>query len=137
MKLARSHRVAYELSNGPIPDGAQVDHTCHNADVSCGGGVNCPHRRCCNPAHLEAVPGTTNRSRGRGPSVTRARHAGKTHCQNNHEFTPENTYQPPGRKHRQCRTCKADANRQRMSTPEGRAANLAAQVRYKAKLKAL
>lgn len=30
----------------------------------------------------------------------------KTHCKHGHEFTPENTYQGEGRKHRVCRTCK-------------------------------
>lgn len=34
-----AHRVAYELVNGPIPDGHQIRHRCHN-------------RKCCNPDHL-------------------------------------------------------------------------------------
>jgi DNA-binding transcriptional regulator YiaG len=34
-----AHRFAYEQLKGPIPDGMQIRHLCHN-------------RRCCNPAHL-------------------------------------------------------------------------------------
>lgn len=30
----------------------------------------------------------------------------KTHCSQGHEFTPDNTYHPPGKKHRMCRECK-------------------------------
>lgn len=48
-KLA--HRVAYELVNGPIPEGMQLDHLCRN-------------RRCVNPAHLEPVTCGENLRRG-------------------------------------------------------------------------
>lgn len=39
----RQYRVYYELAHGPIPDGYDVHHRCHN-------------RQCVNPDHLEAVP---------------------------------------------------------------------------------
>ena len=59
-----AHRAAYELAFGKIPPGdpddpTQVDHTCHDPKV-CKLKTDCPHRRCCNPAHLEAVPRSVN-----------------------------------------------------------------------------
>lgn len=60
----RVHRVVYELTYGPIPDGLVLDHTCHNGSGCEGRGPACPHRRCCNPAHLEAVTHAVNNERG-------------------------------------------------------------------------
>lgn len=58
-----AHRVSYEVNVGPIPDGLVIDHTCHNADPDCPGGV-CVHHRCVNPAHLEPVTSEENVRRG-------------------------------------------------------------------------
>jgi hypothetical protein len=69
-----SHRVAYQMLVGPIPDGLELDHLCRN--------------RCCvNPDHLEPVTRKENARRG----VRWPRHAHRTHCKHGHEFTPENT----------------------------------------------
>jgi hypothetical protein len=38
-KLRYAHRVAYELTVGPVPSGTDLDHVCHS-------------RACVNPAHL-------------------------------------------------------------------------------------
>lgn len=108
----RAHRFAYELHYGPIPAGLEIDHLCHNQDPSCRAGESCPHRRCVNPAHLEAVTGRENKLRGR---TIAARNAAKTHCTRGHEFTPENTYRVKPSKSqtngaRGCRTCRRAAH---------------------------
>jgi hypothetical protein len=104
----RAHRAVWEYVVGPIPDGLELDHLCHGRDEDCPGGVQCMHRRCVNPAHLEPVPGAINNARSNSPTSVNAR---KTRCIRGHEFTPENTYwrlirngkpQPS----RQCRECR-------------------------------
>jgi len=46
------HRISYEVNIGQIPLGHVVGHRCHDLDLSCLGGILCPHRRCVNPLHL-------------------------------------------------------------------------------------
>jgi hypothetical protein len=124
------HRVAYELFNGPIPKGLTVDHTCHNEDDDCEGGVTCPHRRCVNPAHLEAVGLRENILRG---GTLAAANAAKTHCPQNHEYTPENTYILRGG--RSCRACSRARTKawQKRNRERDRAKNLARDRAYYAR----
>lgn len=104
-----AHRFSYALANGPIPARVTIDHTCHNADPACWAGDGCPHRRCVNPAHLEAVTNDEN--------IKRA-HSGVrslTHCPQGHEYTPTNTYyrRSGGRKCRICVLAECAARSQR------------------------
>jgi len=62
-----THRIAYVLAYGDIPvgdpaDPIELDHMCHDHEV-CGLTRTCPHRLCCNPAHLEAKPRSENTGR--------------------------------------------------------------------------
>ena len=84
-----SHRMSYEVFVSPIPDGLTIDHKCK---VTC----------CCNPNHLEPVTMKENTMRGNSFSKVNAL---KTHCQNGHEYTNENTYLYKKNKRRECVIC--------------------------------
>lgn len=98
--LYRAHRFFYERLVGPIPDGLELDHTCHNDDLTCAGGPLCRHRRCVNPAHVEPVEHAINARRGR---TGRARTLHKR-CRKGHPLTSDNVYTRSNGK-RRCRTC--------------------------------
>lgn len=83
-----AHRVYYEESKGPIPDGFQVDHLCKNPG-------------CINPLHLEAVTPAVNNERSDAPSAKNKR---KTHCKWGHPLSGSNLrIRPSG--NRECREC--------------------------------
>lgn len=96
MKLMKTHRVAYLLEVGEIPDGHQIDHV---------RALGCTHRECCNPLHLQAVRPRINSQRSSAGAVNRSRMLGRTHCKRGHEFSPDNTHVSPTGV-RICRACK-------------------------------
>lgn len=86
-KTRSTHRVAYELLVGPIPDGLHLDHLCRN-------------RPCCNPAHLEPVTNKVNSER--------SERATKIRCIRDHALSGDNLIirlRPGGLTRRECRTC--------------------------------
>jgi HNH endonuclease len=87
-----AHRVAYELVNGPIPEGLHLDHLCRVT-------------LCVNPAHLEPVTRRENILRGESPIAKQAR---KTECLRGHPLSGANLYTDPKGK-RSCKICRNEA----------------------------
>lgn len=90
-----THRGAYELLVGPIPEGLQIDHLCRVIE-------------CCNPEHLEPVTQLVN--------IQRGSRAMKTHCKRGHPLSGDNlriAKARGGQTRRNCRTCQ----RERTSRP--------------------
>lgn len=91
-KAYRTHRLAWEWVNGPIPDGMMVLHRCDNPP-------------CCNPNHLFIGTNTDNMR----DMVAKGRGSFPTHCPNGHEFTKENSRASPTKiqpNRRYCLTCR-------------------------------
>lgn len=90
-----AHRFAYEMANGPIPDGLFVCHSCDN-------------RRCCNPDHLWL--GTANDNVQ--DMVAKGRHIReRTHCGHGHELTEDNRVKRLGAPSNRCKTCAREIDR--------------------------
>lgn len=97
-RLDRAHRITYQWAGQSIPDGYHVDHLCRN-------------RRCCRPAHLEAVPPSTNWERGESPTAISAR-TGR--CSRGHSMADAYVRSDTGT--RMCRTCIRERSRRRGDT---------------------
>lgn len=97
-KLNRyAHRYAYEMVNGEIVDGLEIDHLCGT-------------RNCVRPDHLEAVTHAEN---------MRRMSQSQTHCKRGHEFTPENTrIMNYGNGRRLCKECARITRRERAARRE-------------------
>ena len=103
----QAHRHSYEHEFGSVPAGLDLDHVCHNADLTCAGGSSCLHRRCVRPDHLEPATRKVNLNRGRQPNRRDAE------CGNGHPRTEANTATgvERGLPRRRCRDCTNDAGR--------------------------
>jgi len=103
-----SHRWAYEVFNGPIPDGMQVGHLCHDAAVAegtCTVAEECAHRRCCNPKHLGLQTPSEN-------TMVQNHYArNRTECPKGHPYEGDNLILGSDGK-RRCRTCDRARKRQ-------------------------
>lgn len=112
-----AYGVAYELFVGPIPSGLTLDHVCHMTG-NCAGGNQCRHRRCVNPAHLQAVTMGINLQRGWWPAMRY-----RTHCVEGHLLEGESG-------NRRCRIC-ANAYQRRWAAKRRRARGAALANRLK------
>lgn len=90
-----AHYVTWCAANGPVPDGLELDHACHDPRTCTGG--ECQHRACVNPDHIRAVTHTFN-----------VQAAIKDRCPAGHALVDGNVYVNPNQgSGRQCRTCRA------------------------------
>ena len=103
-----AHIFSYRWFKGEIPDGLQIDHLCH--DKTCGLGSACPHRRCVNPDHLEAVTHQENCRRG----LVGSNQTTKTHCPHGHPYDEHNTYHRQNDGGRDCKICRYTRNHARV-----------------------
>lgn len=108
MVYGRVHRILFTALRGAIPDGYDLDHLCHDPRTcAVKPSSKCPHRRCCNPGHLEPVTRQVNLLRGGTIAADRSR---VTHCPKGHEHSDSNTLVSV-KGQRQCKECTYERNR--------------------------
>jgi len=119
-KMKLSHRVAWEIENGPIPEGLCVLHRCDN-------------RPCCNTKHL--FMGTIADNNRDMADKGRCSASKRTHCPSGHEYNKSNIKWYEGRRY--CRTCQREWNKlyQRRRYAQDPERQRAASSRYRTRKK--
>ncbi len=92
------HKYVWELTNGPVSSGLELDHLCKN-------------RACCNANHLRAVTHKVNCTENSASPM--AANWRKTHCIRGHELTAENLGSELSKGRRRCLTCERERSRRR------------------------
>lgn len=67
-----NYRRVWIDTYGPVPDGLDIGHVCHDVDVDCPGGNTCPHRACYELTHLAPQTRSENLSKARYSPERRA-----------------------------------------------------------------
>lgn len=103
-RLMRVHRVIWELTVGPIPEGMTIDHLCRV-------------RSCCNTDHMEVVTPEENTSRAAGfPKLNpnkRRKGQAADQCRNGHKYESESDVYVHANGSRRCRACREATEKRR------------------------
>lgn len=94
-KVRLAHIVSYEMRNGRVPDGLELDHLCRTPI-------------CVNPDHLEAVTHAENLRRGIHRTGQDHPFGARTQCPQGHAYDEKNTYRhvnKSGYEKRYCKKC--------------------------------